>query len=80
MAVLIVGKHPFLPTIAISFIASYAAMWLTLALDAATVKYNRLYEKITENPGTEESTGQDDHTHSGEDHIQADPHDEVPQM
>ena len=80
LVTLLAERHPVFPTIAVSFIASYLAMWLTLAYDAATVKYNRLYEKITETPGTSEREGSQEDTDSGEDGVEAGPFDEVPQM
>ena len=80
LAVLLARRHPVLPSVAVSFLASYAAMWLTLAYDAATVKYNALYEKITETPGTGEGFGPDSPTAAGEDGLQASADDEVPQM
>ena len=77
---LLANRHPVLPSVAASFIASYAAMWLTLALDAATVKYNRLYEKITQNPGTGEGSGPGSATDPGAERIEAPADDEVPKM
>lgn len=35
-----------LNSLAVSFLSSYAALWLMLALDALSVIYNSLYEKI----------------------------------
>ena len=80
LAVLLVRRHPVLPSVAVSFLAAYAAMWMTLALDAATVKYNALYEKITQIPGTREGSGPGSPTATGEDGLQASADDEVPQM
>ena len=80
LAVLLLGRHQVLPSVAVSFLASYAAMWLTLVLDAASVKYNRLYEKITQTPGTGKDPGERSGPGSGQDDLQADPDDEVPQM
>ena len=80
LVVLLARRHPAIPSVAASFIASYLAMWLTLALDAATVKYNSLYEKITENTGTSEAPGQDATPDPGADDLPPDPADEVPQM
>ena len=80
LIVLLAEKHPLLPSIALSFLASYSAMWLTLALDAATVKYNEIYEKITENPGTSESYSQDTAPDPGQDRVKAPADDEVSQM
>ena len=78
-AVLLLGRNPALHAVAVSFLCSYAAMWLTLALDAAAVKYNRLYEKITENPGARKGSEVPD-TASGEDGLETGAFDEVPQM
>ena len=80
LAILLLNRHPVLPAVAVSFIASYLAMWLTLALDAATVKYTSLYEKITETPGASQAPGEDSASGSGADGQQADPDDEVPKM
>ena len=79
LAVLLIGRNPVLHAVAVSFFCSYAAMWLTLALDAAAVKYNYIYGKITENTGTEKGTEAPDAS-SGEDGLETGAFDEVPQM
>jgi len=80
LTILLLNRHPILPTVAASFIASYMAMWLTLAYDAATVKYNRLYEKITETPGISKREGDQEDTGSDPDSLKANPSDEMPKM
>ena len=79
LAVLLIGRNPVLHAVAVSFLCSYAAMWLTLALDAAAVKYNYLYGKITENPGAEDA-GQTADPSPGEDGVPPGPDHEVPEM
>ena len=39
-------------SIAVSFIISYISLWAALLLDALTILYNMLYEKITRNQRT----------------------------
>ena len=45
---------PAVLSVAASFILSYAALWMALALDGLTVLYNALYDAITET--TEDTT------------------------
>ena len=80
LTILLLNRHPVLPSVAASFIASYLAIWLTLAYDAATVKYNRLYEKTTETPGNSKGEGDQEDTGSDPDSIKADSPDEMPKM
>lgn len=74
---LLAGRAKPLPAITASFISAYVAQWLALAYDQAAVLYNRLYEKITENPGTE-GPGPEAGPGSGPDGIPADSEDAVP--
>lgn len=46
---------PAAETVAVSFGLSYLALWANLLLDILTIQYNRIYEKITENPRTAEA-------------------------
>lgn len=39
-------------SVATSFIASYCALWLTLAYDAVAILYNYIYEQITKTNDT----------------------------
>ena len=66
-----------LPAVTASFISAYLSQWLALAYDAAATLYNRIYEKITENPGAE---GTEAGPGSGADGIETGSADEVPQM
>lgn len=54
-------------SIAVAFLCSYAALWLTLAYDALTVLYNKIYERITkENPeATDPETYPDEGSEAG---------------
>lgn len=66
------------PSVAASFLLSYAALWVALILDGLTVLYNALYDAITE---TTEDTSQDAPAGDGpQDADPAPPSDEVPQM
>ena len=49
----IIHGHPIVQCIAVSFLCSYAALWLTLAFDALSTLYNRIYERITNLADTE---------------------------
>ena len=40
--------RPVLDSVFVSFLSSYAALWLTLAYDYIATKYNGAYEKITD--------------------------------
>ena len=40
--------RPVIDSVAVSFLSSYAALWLCLLYDALAVAYNRGYEKITQ--------------------------------
>ena len=80
LVLLLAGRNKLLPSVAVSFGSSYAAMWLALALDALAVIYNKAYEKITKNPGAAESADPEGSSGSGQDGLEAGPADEVPQM
>lgn len=45
-------KNNFVVSVAASFIASYCALWLTLAYDAVAILYNDIYEQITKTNDT----------------------------
>lgn len=90
LAALLISRHPILLSVAVSFITSYLAMWLTLGYDALTILYNRLYEEITEKAGTSYGTESESKSESESDsepesercpyRVEADPDDEVPEM
>lgn len=44
--------YDFLLLVATSFIASYCALWLTLAYDAMATLYNYIYEQLTKTTDT----------------------------
>ena len=44
----VITGHGLVGTVAVSFLCSYAALWLTLLCDALTLLYNRLYETINQ--------------------------------
>ena len=54
----LLGGGCIVTAVASAFVASYCALWLTLAVDALTSLYNKLYEKIDQ-PGTETQAGED---------------------
>ena len=80
LVLLLADRYKLLPSVAVSFGSSYIAMWLALALDALTIIYNRAYEKITQNQGSSEGTGNEDPSTSGEDSVKAGSPDEMPKM
>ena len=41
--------------VAVSFLCSYAALWLSLSYDALAILYNRLYDGITTQAATEKA-------------------------
>lgn len=41
-------SNPLLSSVFVSFLSSYAALWLTLAYDYIATKYNRIYQKVTD--------------------------------
>ena len=43
----LIHRSPITECLAVSFLCSYAALWLSLAYDALATIYNRLYERIT---------------------------------
>lgn len=44
----VIAGHGLLETIAVSFLSSYAALWLSLLCDELTTIYNKIYETINE--------------------------------
>lgn len=44
----------FIHSVATSFLASYSAVWLAQLYDLLAVMYNRLYDKISKTPDTED--------------------------
>ena len=64
-------------SVAVSFIVAYIALWSALLLDALTLLYNYLYEKITINQGTAEQEDSQD-AGSGKAGGQAGPTDAMP--
>jgi len=79
VVLLLVGKNGFVKSVTVSFIFAYLAQWLALTYDMAAMIYNRVYEKITENPGPPKGVEVSDAT-SGENGSETDTYDEVPQM
>lgn len=55
----IVCRHPVVECVAVSFLCSYAALWLTLGYEALARIYNDLYDKITNSAATEAPTDED---------------------
>ena len=43
----ILHRSPIVECVAVSFLCSYSALWLSLAYDALSTLYNKLYERIT---------------------------------
>ena len=60
----LISGQGLVQSIASSFIIAYIALWSALVLDALTLFYNYLYEKITRNEGSAE---QEDHQNAGAD-------------
>lgn len=77
VVLLLVGKNGFVKSVTVSFIFAYLAQWLALTYDMAAMIYNRVYEKITENPGTKEGFEAPDAS-SGEDGLETDSLDAMP--
>ena len=50
----LVSGYGIVRSISVAFLCSYAALWLTLLLDALATLYNKLYEQIS-NPDTSEA-------------------------
>ena len=46
-------------SVAVSFLCSYAALWLSLAYDALTTLYNYIYERITNAAASEAASDED---------------------
>lgn len=77
VVLLLAGKNGVVKSVTVSFIFAYLAQWLALAYDIAAMIFNRVYEKITENPGTQEGAEAPD-TFPGEDGVEADSLDAMP--
>lgn len=71
---IIAGRNA-IELVATSFVASYCALWLSLAYDAVATLYNYIYEQITKTNDTSPDAEKSD-SHAG---IQADNH-EVSKM
>lgn len=74
LGLLLLRGYAPVPSVFVSFLFSYAALWLTLILDALTLLYNKVYEIITETDGASEDAATDNGETGGE------TDDEVPQM
>ena len=55
----IIHRCPFVECLAVSFLCSYSALWLTLGYEAMTKLYNNIYDKIS-NPGNAEAASDED--------------------
>ena len=47
LALNVLHGYPLVQSVAVSFVFAYAALWLSLAYDALSNLYNRLYDEIT---------------------------------
>ena len=54
LAYSLISGEGVVQSVATSFIIAYIALWAALILDAITLLYNYLYEKVTRNQGTSE--------------------------
>ena len=58
------SSRSLLPSVAVSFLSSYSALWLALLIDSLAIVYNRLYERIekesTDTDKAEPSTSSDE--------------------
>ena len=66
---LLLHKNSIIVSIAVSFICSYMALWLSLLYDYLATIYNKLYENITETTDTEESTNISDNEATDADEV-----------
>ena len=48
----IVHRYPIITSVAVSFLCSYAALWLSLLYDYLSTIYNEFYERITNQADT----------------------------
>lgn len=55
LALNVFGGYPALKCVAVSFLCSFAALWLSLLCDELTMLYNRLYDSIQETDASEDS-------------------------
>ena len=56
LACLLLKGYEIIPSIAVSFIISYFAMWLTLVLDLLSTLYNKSYEFFFQPPGADKTS------------------------
>ena len=52
----VISGHGFVETVAVSFLFSYAALWLSLLCDELTTLYNKLYDSIQNTDASEDSS------------------------
>ena len=65
LAVWLARGNGFVESVAVSFICSYAALWLALLYDAFALLYNWIYESITEKTDTAEDAPEDESSEAG---------------
>ena len=55
LALNLLGRYPVVECVAVAFLCSYAALWLTLLGDVLTTLYNKIYESIQNTDASEDS-------------------------
>lgn len=58
LAYMLLTRHMLVESVAVSFICSYAALWLALIYDILATLYNYIYDSITEKADSAEASAE----------------------